>query len=293
MLNSIKAIEYLKPLLLILCGFIFNASSFASAYETIYPTLLKASQGGTYVSPDPDELRQSEALFLELFQGSINNHSQQKWNHLGFELKAFEEDGQSFILIREQDHRKEGRGFYVFHQSVSGNALQAPHSFYDRLTREIALKLFTENGFSAAAWNTISRLKLDLVHHQQSFLMAFSRAFAKAHPNRTLIQLHGFSQSKRLSKAGKNATIIISSGTSYPSKAVQQIATCLKETVDPEVYISFIDIFELGGTKNTIGKMLQSLRHPGLIHLELSYGVRKALLNNPNLLMMLMDCLEE
>ncbi|GGI88113.1 hypothetical protein [Legionella impletisoli] len=290
-------LNYIKPKLLfnliLLVGALYTSYSCANVYETMYPILLEASQGGAYVNPNQEELRQSEALFLQLFQGKQNNKLKQNWNKLGFEVEAFDETGERFLLIREKKDRKEGRGFYLFRMDLKGNTLQAPHSFHDRLTREIALKLFTEGSFSAASWNTLSRKKLDVVRHQDSFLMAFSRAFAKAYPSRTLIQLHGFSQSKRLSEAGKHANIIISSGTTYPSKAVQKIAHCMKKTVDHHVYISFIDIFELGGAKNTIGKMLQSLRHPGLIHLELSYGFRKALMDNPALLIQLMDCLEE
>lgn len=272
----------------ILCFSLFSPPVFPSDQsKDLYAQLIDASQNGHYVAPTAQELTQAEILFNALFKGKNNKAIQHQWEKLGFKLLVHTQQGETRLLLREKQNQ--GRGFYVF-RMTKGHALAAPHAFHDLKTREIVLDLFLKGEFQAAAWNTVHRQQVDLGKTSNSFMMAFSRAFVATHPKDYLVQVHGFAQSKRKTSAAVKANIILSSGDRYPSVIAQQIARCLQHNVDSEVRLSFIDVFELGGTQNIIGQWFKRQQHNGFIHLELSFTFRQALLRNNDLFMKFVEC---
>lgn len=254
--------------------------------------LIEARQGGTYVGASEEDLNQAEKLFQQMFRGEDNDELISNWKKLGFELIKTRYLAKQITIIQEQSDKKMGRGFYAFQQLGLGNALQAPHSESDLHTGAIVQTLFLHHQFAAAGWNTVQRRQADVAHLPKTYFMAFSKAFAKEMPERYLIQLHGFSEEKRSSMEGKETQFIISNGTKSPSHALMKMNNCLRNlTIPTRIYP--IDIKELGATTNVIGKMLRSINFQGFIHLEMSAGIRKALIHQPDLIMKLKDCIPE
>lgn len=278
------------------------------AAENLPQMLEVASRDGAYIAPAAREVAQAEALFLRCLQQSAGEKAQcgdataqQGWRQLGFEAVEARHGGRSLWVIREAGKGRQGRGFFAFFpDSVSTTALQAPHSFKDENTREILLHLLAEGDFRAAAWNTVPRayerdgvkVDADMAHLQDTYFMAFSRAYARRYGTGRLVQLHGFAQEKRRSESGASAEMVVSAGSRTPTPAVLETGRCLKRAGLGEARIYPDEIRELGATTNRIGSALRALGHQGFIHIELSAPSRQRLLNEQAARGSLLRCLE-
>jgi hypothetical protein len=179
-----------------------------------------------------------------------------------------------------------------------------PHGFYDYHTGDIGIRLMLEGPFAGAAFNTVHRYgsrKLkgvpsnetwDMADLFDTFFSAFTRAFVRTHPGGHLIQLHGFSRKKRNTDAGRNSDIIISNGTAYPSQGLTDLSDCLKIKLPGITRLYPMEINTLGGTQNTIGKVMRSMDHPGFIHLEMSLSMRKKMTYNHDIRYSFLSCLK-
>ncbi len=270
------------------------------AGENLSSLLRQSSQGGKYVPADQREIAQAEALFSLTLQNPGDHKLAKDWLGIGFDLLQISEPGGTFAVLREQDARREGRGFYVIRLGKSDKTLlQAPHSFKDEHTREIVLNMMLQSRISAAVWNTVPRyyeengmkIDADMAHLNQTYFLAFSRAFGKLNKDGHIIQIHGFSQGKRKSGAGGQADMVISSGTSYPTEALLKMASCLKRKLTPNALVYPTEVRELGGTTNSIGEALQQMGHAGFMHIEMSAPIRQQALKNPDLTTRFLGCL--
>ncbi len=280
----------------------------AVAAENLPQMLDAASREGAYIAPAAREVAQAEALFLRCLELGDDRQAQcgdtqaqQGWRQLGFEAVEARHGGRSLWVIREIGKNRQGRGFFAFFPgSVSTTALQAPHAFKDENTREIVLHLLAEGDFRAAAWNTVPRtyerdgvkVDADMAHLQETYFMAFSRAFARRYGAGKLVQLHGFAQEKRRSESGASAEVVVSAGSRTPTPAVLGAGRCLKRAGLGEVRIYPDEIRELGATTNLIGSALRALGHNGFIHIEMSGSCRLRLLNEQVARGKLLHCLE-
>jgi hypothetical protein len=114
------------------------------------------------------------------------------------------------------------------------------------------------------------------------------------HPNGQVAQLHGFNPDQRDSEAGKNAGIVVSSGTKDPGNAAMRTAACLKNALPGEKTLLYpFDIQELGATTNTNGAEMRSLGSTAFVHLEVARDLRKWLRKDADLRRVLIDCLTE
>lgn len=274
----------------------------ADAAETVGDLLASASRGGHYMAPDADELQQAEALFLRCFSDCTAPEVRQGWQALGFDLIEVDKGGETVVVIREKEGARSGRGFYLLRpQSASTTALQAPHSFKDLHTRDILLHLLDSGDFRAAAWNSVPRNHLrngmsvdaDMAHLQESYFLAFGRAFAHRFSGGKLVQLHGFAQSKRRTAMGATAEVIISSGSRQTTATVREMGGCLKDAGFGNVRIYPLEARELGATTNSSGKALRFMGYEGFVHIEMSAPFRLKLLNNSVERCKLLRCLEE
>ena len=254
--------------------------------------LHQAMQGGSYVLPSATEVAQAEQLFLNL----LTEKKQQKpaWEKLGWQYLPIELGNhlgsRQAIILREAAEQKRGRGFFVFLRGEPSpeqalQALTVPHGFKDMLTDDIGAALFEEGNFRCAAFNTVhrwvkqddQRIEQDLAREPSSYFTAFTRAFARSAPQGRLIQLHGFSQKKRKSAAGRRADFILSSGSRDAQQDIRLLSSCLGQTLDITVLTYPEQVKELGGTRNISGKILRTMHHPGFLHLEMSHPIRKRL----------------
>lgn len=253
--------------------------------------ILQAKRGGEYIAPTSAELIKAEDLFRRLFRGERNDELIKTWGDLGFEWMEIIDNGKQIQVLREKPDQKLGRGFYAFQAMHKGNAIEAPHTFSDLHTGEIAAKLFLYRGFSAGAWSTVHRRQADMAHMSSSYFMAFSRAFILEMPKRYIIQLHGFSQEKRETPVGLKANIVLSNGHSLVSRELDELRACIQQDINENVYIYPREITELGATTNSIGTQLNAIDPGHFIHIELSAFIRTTLLMKPTLLQTFEGCL--
>lgn len=257
--------------------------------------LLAEARTQDYVDAGAAEIAAAEQQFKQLLAANSRTAADAAWRQLGFESPATREGG--ILVLRERADQRHGRGFYALRASAGAPILlQAPHQYYDAYTGAIARKLFLESDAVAAAWNTASRHQTkasDLVHIQNSYYHAQSRAFATLHPQGLILQLHGFSVGKRKSAAGRGAAAIISSGTRTPSPAATALAACLTSHLGIPALLYPRDVQELGATRNTVAADLRRQQFTGFLHLEMSEELRRRLTNDAAARQVLIQCVKE
>lgn len=247
-----------------------------------------------YHPPTSAQLDSAEQLFAWLFSAKSLTSARSSAAALGFTWRETETE------ITLQDKENRGWGDYRFSKIASeGIALQAPHRYHDTYTGKIARKLFALQGFSSIALNSLSRrapqdngsgITADMAHLTSSFHTSYSRAFAARYPQGKLIQLHGFSAAKRHSPEARNASIIISTGSSRSSAYLLDIQRCFtdrgwRSLRYPE------QVRELGATKNSIGSLLRNIGHGGFTHIELDLQTREQLVKDEAQLESFANCL--
>ena len=235
---------------------------------------------------------------------------------LELEVIEIRTGGETIVMVREAPGARRGRGFFAFRIGRRRPvAIEAPHSFSDRYTGPIAEKLFVESGAAAAAWNTASRSagshkeeeedrerererereggqdeSADLAHLPESFFQEFTRAFARAHADGIVLQLHGFDAEVR---GADGPCAILSDATRTPESWVATAAGCLGDAFDRRTALYPRDAGELGGTSNAQAKLLRALGSKSFLHLELSLDVRADLAKDASLRRRLLLCIPE
>jgi hypothetical protein len=205
--------------------------------------------------------------------------------------------------MRELEDECHGGGYYLVRRDDSGAPLliSAPHRGSDLLTGRLALRLFLESKAAAAAWNSIHRRSAERCGHGTSDLArlrlhsftAFSAAFASAHPEGRVIQLHGFDPQRRSSAVGRQSSAILSSGSAEITPAVHAVAQCLQaELLEERISTYPADVGELGARQNAQGQELRALGFKGFIHVELAHDLRRRLVEHGELRNRFARCLE-
>ncbi|VAW85697.1 hypothetical protein MNBD_GAMMA18-614 [hydrothermal vent metagenome] len=219
--------------------------------------------------------------FDRLFQSRELDDSQRRfWSRIGMLVQPW---GDDYWLLTDDLARPSGHGFYLICKSCQGHlVLQAPHGDSDLNTAKIALELWALGGVAALAINTAprrladSRENSDLAQLEGTLFNAFSEAVIRQKQFSTVVQLHGFSQNRRRSKAAATADIILSNGSRLGSSKVQGLQACLAPQFG--VVRSYPQqVRELGGTRNQQGILLRSQGFDGFVHLEMAYGLRQRL----------------
>ena len=267
----------------VLAAVLMLASVHVAAHD-LY-SLWRDARGGEYRTPDVEELNIAEALFVRQLEGETGAALNNAWQRLGFHVVLMQVADGNFVVVHERAARKNGRGFYVFNSKASGTVvLQAPHSYKDRYTGELALKFFAENRFAAVALNSVPRsASADVAHLSQSYFNAFSRAYARVYPQGRVIQLHGFAQEKRRTPQGRGADVILSAASRWASATVRDIGNCLPPVLPETLRIYPRDVSELGGLRNANAAMLRAMGFDGFAHVEISKPLRQRLRDNATL----------
>lgn len=284
----------IKLIRICLINCIIMSLSFANSISDLQHLIREAQQGGSYVAASPEEIEKAAVLFNQtLTTPNLTNTLKRQWDALDFELLEVQLDEKYIRIVREKSDKKFGRGFYAFQANIQGNSLEAPHTFTDLKTGEIALKLFAQFPYSASAWSTVIRDQADMAHLTSSYFMAFSQVFLRERPGHYLIQLHGFSQEKRSSSLGQQADIILSSGAIENESVLNTIQNCLLSTLSQKVYVYPKDIGELGATTNAINKTFSVKERKAFIHIEMSGYMRQLLVSDSSALKKLNHCLSD
>lgn len=241
----------------------------------------KASWKGTFQPVNSDQFKLYRSQFAALFEHLGQWESaRQEMEKLGFQIEMIELSGDERVLVlREKEPSFTGKGFYLVRVGKQDFPLliQAPHRSFDKLTGEICLKMFLENPIQAAAFNTISRKNMDVAHADLTVFQAFTMAYADVHPQGRIVQLHGYSSSKRNSKSGLEADMILSDTTKNPSIWTHDVYTGLLDLTGLKIKLYGVDTRELGGTTNVQGKALKNQGFFNFLHLETRFPVRQEL----------------
>ncbi len=249
----------------------------------------RQAKSESYQAISAHNYNEAVRLFGETLKIDVFSQLRQQWRMLGFDLIRHDQ----WLVLREIEAN--GHGMFIFCPACQTDViLQAPHAYSDLKTGELALMLMHQRAFKALALNTLPRNDgVDTAHFIQNYQTAFAEAIAKTMPTTKLVQLHGFSNSKRNSEAGKVAEIIISNGNYMPNRTVARLASCLRSAGFDQTYLFPHQIKELGGTRNAQAKILRQLNSDRFIHFEMNYDLRKRSVSDPETLYGLARCLME
>jgi hypothetical protein len=247
---------------------------------------------------DRAEIDRVELLFADSIDRPWDARVEQAWRELGFSVRRLRLHGEDCHTISESDDARAGRGFFlVCPTRTEAGTLFVPHGWSDRMTAEIGAYLAVEGRFRASAWNTTPRQidpdhpHLDLTTAEESYFTAMARAAAVVGVAEPTLQLHGFAPYRRSTEEGRNARAILSSGTADPARPVHEIADCLDRTMGKRFLVYPTDVIELGGTSDRVGRLLRDWGRRDFIHLELSFALRRRLVEEPETRRILFECL--
>lgn len=266
-----------------------DAATLASADPELSRSLLsvvrEASGGKRYVPASSTELQGAERLFLRTMEGKEPLATLARdWRRLRCEMFPLDQVAGSsaapYWIIREMVDTQCGRGIFAIRPgSAAGTVLQAPHSFYDRHTREIAALLAYHPEIAACAWNTVHRSVVDVAHVDDHYLHAFTRAAANRNENVLIAQLHGFAVEDRETRAARMSDIILSNGTRHPSYWLLQLTAIFRHEF-PHGRVSLYphDVMELGANTNQQAESLRQMGKGRFLSIEMSRALRDRLL---------------
>ena len=247
--------------------------------QQAYSQVWKNNRGVDYSAPSMAELAATRELFVRILRGERGRGLEDQARSAGWRIRSEAQDGGDLIVVSEAPDAIRGRGLYAFF-SQGRHALQAPHVPTDGLTGEILLEYAQDRLPRALAWNTVPRRRGDMAHLADTDFIEFSRAFALAHPNEKIIQLHGFDAEQRETAAASGSGAIVSATHRRPSNELRLAVRCLRDQVEPATRLYGEDVRELGGTTNTVAKALRADGYENFIHLEAALPLRERLLKD-------------
>ena len=194
--------------------------------------------------------------------------------------------------LHEGPGRRGGGGAYLLARSPATArllVLQAPHSFFDKRTGEIALALFERLHPAALFVNTVHRknpsadalpdFPADVAHNRRNFFHAATEGMAAALPGVVFVQIHGFDAARR-SRDSKDFDFILADGTGgmKPDSLLSRAAVAFRaEFGDARVAVHGSETRELGATTNAQGAYLNGLAPGRFLHVETAAAERDKL----------------
>lgn len=268
------------------CGLCRESDSFEALLES-------ATKHVQYKSVSRSELITATQLFAQTLQhdtppGTLID----AWKQLGWEFRPVSADRETYWVLTEASNSRYGRGIFAFRPEGKPVILQAPHSFFDQHTDSITRDLFRWSRFRVAAWNSVHRKTEDAAHTEQHYFNALTAATVELSPPPLVVQIHGFSQSQRKTRAGQRADIIASNGSKVPAPWFHRAALHLHGISYGTVLIYPLEIRELGATTNAQAASLRAIGNDRFLHLELSQELRERLRVSESLQQQMVNDLE-
>jgi hypothetical protein len=262
----------------------------AATLKQIYTKAWKHAAKVDYVAPQPDELDAMQLLFARLMRDEQRSSTLAELQERGWAVHTQRVGAATWTIVSEAPNRRSGRGLYAI-SDRGRHALQAPHVPSDALTGKILLGYADDALPRALAWNTVHRKNADLARLPNTYLVAFSRAFARVFPDERILQFHGFDAGKRRSAAGAYSSAIISSGHADPSPVLKSSVKCMQEGIEKRTRLYGVDVSELGATRSPVARALWMESYQGFVHVELDSRLRKRLSSDPEQRRKLLACL--
>ncbi len=226
------------------------------------------------------DVQQSSQLLSNLEHWFISNQL-----NSDFELQQIAKG--TCVLSKEQP----AAGYYIKKSQGAAIFLQAPHAHDDLLSGDLVKAAIASKAAPIFAYiSSVSRELLD-PSNEAMVINDLSLSLIQQQQIQAIVQLHGFSQQKRLSTLGQLANVIVSAGTFEGNYHSRQVYECLNKRFEHTYYYGD-DIFELGATKNWLNKQLLNNDYDNhFVHVEISYSLRKKLLSSPLLFNNFMSCI--
>jgi hypothetical protein len=251
-------------------------------------------RSGVYVAPTNSELVE----YRTWFSGALKAIAEAKSPppHPGFSARAV---AHELWLFAEQPHRQRGAGALLVRTSADARnvLVEAPHTFFDVGTLDVAVTVFHELRARALLINTVHRTAggdapaddaeelrdharsgtaaADLAHAPQSFYLAAHRELVEAFGRAGTVQLHGF----RDEALPGTRVVVSAAGSTADARAVQ---SGLAQALGPGVHLYPVDVKRLGGTTNVQARASIETNAP-FLHLELSRSLRSELVTSEEL----------
>jgi hypothetical protein len=253
-----------------------------------------------FVAATPAELAAYGAWFSEVLGSALTDRLPEAAPPPGF-AGRFTDHGELWVLAEADDTRR-GAGFAAVRPGKSRPfVIEAPHTFFDRGTLEIALAVFERLEARALLVNTMHRSsaatpkeredeirrgtsKSDLAHVEQSFYSTAHAELVRADPDLVSIQIHGFKDEH----VPGTAAVVSAAKTRGDAKAVAIALRLALPSMTIRLYPEEVDT--LGGTQNRQAELSRAARAP-FVHVELSATLRTALNADPALAASFSDAL--
>jgi hypothetical protein len=258
------------------------------------------SESRPFVPATPAELTAYGAWFSEVLGSALTDRLPERPPPPGF-AGRFTDRGELWVLAESDDTRR-GAGLAAVRPGKSRPfVIEAPHTFFDRGTLEIALAVFERLEARALLVNTMHRSsgatpeqredeirrgtsKSDLAHVAQSFYSTAHSELVRADPELVVIQLHGFKDDH----VPGTAAVVSAAKTRGDAKAVALALRQALPSTTIKVYPEEVDT--LGGTQNRQAELSRTARAP-FVHIELSSTLRTALNSDADLVLRFADAL--
>ncbi len=202
---------------------------------------------------------------------------------LGLELVSARDAQGPVWVLREADSRRAGDGFFVWRPDGAPVCLEAPHTFFDERTGDIALALMAEVRAVALFTNTVHRYSsvvpgadvdaADVAHASRSLFAAATVGLLAAR-TMPIVQVHGFGPSESLPP---DTAAVVSDGATKRSAGApaERLRAALQGKLAGRVLLFGVDAHELGATVNVEGRAARAARAP-FLHVEMSRAAREA-----------------
>jgi len=239
------------------------------------------------------EFRRGLSEILSEIDAGIDSpgHLAGSMRHAGLRLQILEGEDPWLVLF-EGGESWRGTGTYVFRMGAAREViLQAPHGWHDQHTAQLAFDAFRATSIRALYFNSIHRYRAtpqerkrddihvaDLAHTTDAFFYHASRTALDVLPDSTVIQIHGFDNS-RLEVRGID--VVISDGTNDPDPHVEIWRDSFARVFGQDRVAAYpAETQEYGATANTIGRLIRLTNRGRFIHIELSAQLRSDLLGS-------------
>jgi hypothetical protein len=250
----------------------------------------------SFVPPDAEQRQRTQALVSALVQALEPGGAPERLDAIaimaktaGFELVRARDEAGALWVLREPDGHRAGGGLYAFRAAGRPLCIQAPHTFFDEGTGDLALALFARLEARCLFVNTVHRYArstaaaehpADVAHAEHTLFRAANDGLLARGPW-TILQVHGFGRRDDL-PAGTQAVVADGVATRAADAPAVRLRAALQSHLGGaagSVRLYKVDADVLGATTNVEGR---DARKAGatFLHIEMSAELRAALVRD-------------
>lgn len=271
-----------------------SASSKPQPSETLIDRIKRARKSSNvrFVAARDAELVAYHSWVLHAAQAARQSVPADTPSPQGFHA-LFNQNPPAWLLLERPEHRRGAALVVLGVQPQHKIVVEAPHSYFDTGTLQLAVDAFERLRATALLVNTFHRgghgspeereeralggdSESDVAHAEKSFFTTAHRTLTELDPALTAIQLHGYSNA-----SVRGVDLIVSAAETRA--AVEPLARALRKALPKVNVATYPDqVSLLGGTTNVQAKLSREL-HARLFHLELSHRLRRRLRDDEKL----------